>query len=307
MKTMKLFLGAALAAAVFVGPRVAEATPGMILDSNHLPAHTAADLRTQIGKQRVGDADSFRAVHDLAANAKALDAKARGRKAPISIYLKSLGARAVLPMIEMLAFEAPKDVEPAVKRDMVEALGLLRDARAMPVLTALLERETDASMVRTASEAVARMETEESASKLVAALGAAQGERAAAILGGMGSCHREVIASALSSRLATHPDETTARAAIKSLGRVGSAWAWSTLPQRSEEASTRRAAATALVQAFVAYRGDARQEASDALMMVDEASTPSLIASARQGASPELAAALDQLAARFAKNPVRTR
>lgn len=299
--------GAALVLAALAASSPAAATPGMILDSNHLPAQAATDLRLQIDKQRALDPASFRSVHDLAARAPALDARARNHRAPIALYLQSIGPSAVLPIVDMLAFSRPSDVPLGVRRDMVEALGFLRDARAMPVLGAILERETDPHLVRTTAAAVGRMESDEAVQRLLSALASSQGDRATAILAGMGTCHREAIARALASRLASRPDAATARATIVSLGRTGNAWAWQTLAQRGEEAATRAAAAKALVAAFVAYDGDTRQEASDALMVVDDPSTPSLIADAQRSAAPALAKDLDALAQRFARNPARTK
>jgi len=72
-----------------------------------------------------------------------------------------------------------------------------------------------------------------------------------------------------------------------------------------EEAATRAVAAKALVGAFVSYSGELRQHASNALMVVDDPSTPALVAAAKKSATGALAADLDKLATRFAKNPTR--
>jgi hypothetical protein len=86
---------------------------------------------------------------------------------------------------------------------------------------------------------------------LVANVDKTAGERATAILAGMGSCHRTIVAKRIGDRLAAHLDDASAHQVIKSLGHAGSAWAWKTLPDRREAAETRATAARALVTAFV--------------------------------------------------------
>jgi hypothetical protein len=99
----------------------------------------------------------------------------------------------------------------------------------------------------------------------------------------------------------------TALSVIKALGAVGNAYAWKTpeVKKSGEGAQVRAIAAKALVAAFVAYDGEIRRKAETSILIVDDPSTPSLIAGAKQGASPELAAALDALAERFKHNPAR--
>ena len=306
MKTIAKIL--VCATILLAAPSARAAGQGMVLEVKHLPTVTATDLRVRIEDQRLTDAAAFRSVRDLAARSKELDKRARGGKAPIALQFKAMGAPAVLPLIELLAFDAPLDVPGEVKRDLVEGLGLLRDARAMPVLGAILDHALEPSMTRTAAEAIGRMETDEASQRLASALASAEGPRRAAILAGMGACHREATVRTIAAKLADRSiDEASARAAIKSLGRAGNAWVWPTSLHKSEGAAARAVAAKALVAAFVAYDGDLRQEASDALMMVDDASTPSLVADAKRTASPKLGASLDALAARFANNPARTR
>jgi hypothetical protein len=72
-----------------------------------------------------------------------------------------------------------------------------------------------------------------------------------------------------------------------------------------ERKAVQAIAAKALVEAFVAYGGKVRKTASNALMVVDDPSTPALAQAAKQGASAEVRAALDELVQRFANNPTR--
>jgi hypothetical protein len=290
----------------------ASAAPGTSFDSTRLPVQARTELRTSIDKARATDPAAFHEVREVFAKAHEADLHARGRKAPTSLRLAALGTKALLPMLELVAFDAPplapgeKAADRAsVNRDLIEAIGLLRDARSMPVLVAVLARESDFATTRTAAEAIARMDSDEAASTLVASVGKASGERATAILAGMGSCHRAVVARTLSDRLAAHPDDAAARQVIKSLGHVGSAWAWKTLADRTDEAASRETAARALVAAYMQYTGEAREAAAKALLVVDDAHTDALIEAARRGASADVAVALDELARRFAANPTR--
>ncbi len=293
----------------------ASATPGatgFALDSTKLLASQRTSLRSGIDKARFADPTAFRDVRDIVAHAREADQRARGRKAPNSLRLAGLGTKALMPMLELVAFDAPPLAagetaadRASVTRDLIEAIGMLRDARSMPVLVAVLGRESDPATTRTAAEAVARMDSDEAANVLVGAADKATGERATAILAGMGSCHRTLVARTLGDRLAAHPDEGAARQILKSLGHAGSAWAWKTLADRSEESATRETAARALIAAFVQYGGDAREGAAKALLVVDDTHTNALIEAARRSAPADTAVALDELARRFASNPTR--
>jgi hypothetical protein len=99
-------------------------------------------------------------------------------------------------------------------------------------------------------------------------------------------------------------DEATAKVAAKSLGGVGNAWAWKTVSQaRNEEAATRALAAKALVKTFVRFSGEARDQAAKSLLVVDDASTATLVADAKKNASADTLRALTDLEKKLAKNP----
>lgn len=284
------------------------------IDAAKLAPQARTELRASIDKARVLEPAAFREVREVTAHAREADRAARGRKAPVALRLAGLGPKALLPMLELVAFDgAPFAAgetagdRASVQRDLVEAVGLLKDARSLPVLVAVLARESDFATTRTAAEAIARLESAEAAATLTATLKMATGDRAGAILSGMGSCHREAVSRALAERLAARPDEATARHAIKALGHAGGAWAWKTLPaaQRAEETTSREIAAKALVASYVSYTGEVRDAAAKALLVVDDSHTDTLIEGARRGASPDVAIALDELARRFAANPTR--
>jgi hypothetical protein len=299
-------IGALLASVAVAGTAAAEPQAAVV----RLPPAAKVELARDVARARAADVRPFVAVQQIVASAETAHARARGRRAPIALYLAKLGPSALMPMLEMLALDAPKGVSAkaarTIRRDLVEAVGLLRDPRALPVLSAILDdASADEDTTRTAAEAIARLGTDEAATRIIRALETATDDRARAILGGMGECRRARVADAIAVRLRSATDEATARVAARSLGRAGNAWAWRTMADRTEESRVREIAARALVAAFVQRDGEARTAADNALMVVDAPQTPALIEEAKKGAPAETVKALDELAARFAKNPSR--
>lgn len=273
-------------------------------------------LRSEIAAARASDPAAFTSFAAALAKAPEVSAKARGRKAPLPLYLAGMGSRAFLPMVD--AIVDPK-TSPELRRDVVEAVGLLRDPRGLPVLATVLAESTDPKDVRAAAEAIGRLGTVPAGELLVTAADGASADKRLAILAAIGECRTTTVAQALARRVAG-ADAATARILARSLGRVGNAWAWRTAKvsgpahkgdtlDPSAEAAVRETAARALVTLFVAHDGEARDAASNALMVVDAPGTASLVgeakAKARAKADPALEAALDALSARLAKNPTR--
>lgn len=278
------------------------------LDRARLAPEAQKALRDMVAAARASDPGAFEDVRALVARTPDLDKKARGGKAPVALVLAKMGSRAVMPLAELAALDAPasipRDALAAARLDIVEALGILRDARVAPVLYAWLD-QADAGAVAIAAEAVARLDSDEAASHLLAALGRSKGEHTLGILSGMGMCHRASIAKALSERLASAPDEATARAAVKSLRRVASPWAWQTLARRDDESVVRDVASEALVAAFVRYEGETRDAAEKAMFVVDDGRVTKFVQSARARVPAEKQLALDGLAKKLATKPVQ--
>ncbi len=314
MKTQALVLSALLASLAFASPSRSEAG-GLVIDASTLPTETRAKLRADIETARKEVPALFEQVHAIARRANELDEASRVRGAPFTMQLKALGSRALFPMLEMLAEDAhaPKDLTPtaarALRLGLVEAVGIVRDARAIPVLGVVLERERDEGTVRSAAEALARINTEATLDLVGSALRQADAqhdvERARAVLDGAGAFKRLAAAKLLAARLAARPDDATARVVARSLGAVGNAWAWKSLADTREEAATRDAAARALVVALVQYKGEARGAIEKALLVVDAPATRSLLADARRSATPDQIAVLDAFEQRLARNPTR--
>jgi hypothetical protein len=272
-----------------------------------IPAIDRAAWTAEIGHARVRSSATFARVAALRARLPELDAKRRGHLAPITTYLGNLGADAALALVERVL---DGETDPALtatartawRAGVVEALGHLRDPRTRDVVVPLLD-DADPIVAFAAAEAIARLGDELSVAVLAPRI--AKGELAA--VSGAGFARRRSVASALAALLATRPTPELARAAAKSLAENGAAWAWRTgkTPSPAEEADVRSISARALIATFVSYDGEARQAAANALLVVDDPSTPALIAAAKVSASSDTIAALDRFAIRLARNPAR--
>jgi hypothetical protein len=290
---------------------------GAVIHASKLPAAARTSLAADVAKARKASPETFRAVEQIADRLADLDASRRGRYAPITPLLKRLGPKALLPMLERAALQSPPrgDLTDTAWRGwriaLIEASSMIRDARSLPLYLAVLDSdEVDFDVLRVTSEAIGRVGDDAALQKLIA-LAKQPGPRQRPLLAGLGEARRLSAAQALAdaSRGAFGAlDDETARFVAKALGEVGSAWVWKMpTPHKNEEAAVRALAARALVDLFVARPGEPRSSATAALLMVDDPSTPKLIEQARQGASPQLQQALDELAQRFARNPLRLR
>jgi hypothetical protein len=314
MKTMKHF---GIAAAFVLLASFSFATEahaaGVALDGAALPAAARTELTKEIARANAEVPELVKQVRDLAAHARDLDQGSRLPGAPLTMHLKPLGPRAFGPMVELLVFDAhaAKDLsgtaQIALRLGLIEAIGIIRDARAIPVFAHLLDaRGTDFDTQRAAAEGLARIGTDDALAVLKTSFASARGgEHERAILSGLHDARREAAAKLLVAKLdAADTDEATAKIAAKSLGGVGNAWAWKTVSHaRSEEAATRALAARGLVKAYVRFTGEARDQAAKSLLVVDDPSTSSLVAEAKKTANADTLRALTALEQRLAKNP----
>jgi HEAT repeat protein len=249
-------------------------------------------------------------ARDLAVD---LEARRHGRYATITPHLKRLGPAALLPMLDALVFDGPDRSGMSDKAwltlqvGLLEAVGALRDPKAVVVLEAVLDEPTvGPEVTRAAAEALGRVGTDRAVTKLIA-LSIKPGPKQQAVIRGMGDCRRFPIAQHLAALLRKQPEDAVALHVVKALGGVGNAWAWQTPPVRASERDVTRAlAARTLVQAFVSYDGEVREAAAKALLVVDHPSTGSLVSIERQRATTDgVRDQLDRLARRLEKNPLR--
>jgi hypothetical protein len=288
---------------------------GAALDPTALPPESLSQLKAEIARSRRETPELFKAVADVASHANTIDAAGRTPGIPFTMHFKPLGNRALFPLLEALVLDAhaPVDLSPtaasALRLGLIEAVGIIRDARALTVLAKILEQSKDTDTARAATEGLARLGTDDALEKTFSAATRARDEgnvaRERAILSGLHDARRERAARFVATRLAATTDEETARVLCKALGGIGSAWAWKTVADPREAGATRALAATALVEAYARGTAERREHAAKAILVVDESSTPGLIERAKSGASAETVAALEALAKRFAANPTR--
>ncbi len=238
-------------------------------------------------------------VADLRAHVPQADAMKRGRLATgLKPALESLGAAAVPELIsEALRAPDPAWSESAAlawQVSVLDALGTAKDVRARPVFQKwLAETAAPFQVQRAAAEGLAKLGD---ADALIAQIGRD------AVVVGIGSARKHSVARALALELTKSPSEARAKLLVKALGDVGNAWAWETLPVRTEELATRNEAAKALVAAFVKFGGEVRDQAATQLLVVDAPNTAALIAQAKGGGVA--VGELDALGKRLAAKPL---
>lgn len=289
---------------------------GLMLDETALTPELRRSLTSEIDAAKKRDAEAFSIVSGLPKYAVHADSRKRGRLAVLTPSLKPLGARAVLPLIELLAFQAsevsgmPESARLALEIGAIEALGSLRDPRAAPVLTAIVvSPATGERVLRSAAEALGKQETDAAIATLVS-LRDAGGARREAALAGFGSCRRLASAQILAEELARATSPSDRQTLARMLGRVANAWAWETgkVGLAEEQAPLRELVARALIRAHLAAVDEETKEATaKALLVADVPTTPSLLIEARQGVSNDGLARLNTLGQRFDRSPVRAR
>lgn len=293
-------------------PAFAEA--GALVAPDVLSTQTRTLLSAGIREARATNPGAFEAVDHLRSKIAELDQRKRGGMAPVGLMLKPRGVSSFWPLVEHAAFKSPArgDLKDSAwlawRMGVLEALGMLRDERAMPIFVAVLsDPNAQPQIIQAAARAAGRQSSDEAAELLIRLADDQRFGRNVQM--GMGTCRRLSTAQALAGLADREEDEAHARELAKSLGEVANAWAWktATVQQKApaEHGAVRQTAAEALVRLYVRFNGPARQAASNALMVVDAPTTPSLIATAAREASTETAAALAELDKRFARNPTR--
>jgi HEAT repeat protein len=313
MKRHTFVLGLALAGGITLASSGTARADGVVRLGPLAPEMRAA-LVADIDAARSDDPESFEAVAGVRSRLGVLDTDKRGRLAPIPLYLKHIGPGSVLPMLEAVAIDGAGRGDltdtawVAWRAGLIEAIGGHRDPRAEPVLLAVLAGpEDDALVVRAAAEALGKLGTDEAVAALTS-MALEPGAKQLPVVQGMGACRRAGVAAALADVLERSSSPELSLAAIRSLGDLGNGRAWRTpsvAAYADEEDRVRATAAKALVGSLASSSRTLSQAASNALMVVDHAATPALLAAARASAAPEARPAFDAAAKRFARNPAR--
>jgi len=283
---------------------------GLVLPSSAFSSEDKEALVASVEKARAESLKAFQSVETIVRQMPSLDAKKRGRYAPITQTMRLLGKDLLFPALEVLALRAPSvemnaSAALSLKMGLIESVGELKDARAVPVLKAILQSaQAEKEVYRSAGEALGRMGTDEAAATLIS-LSRGTSTRAQAVLSGMGTCRRLDVVQRLAQSLEGQSNTVSAVSVIKSLGEVGNSWAWRLEPSRASETQVRNSAAQALVQAFVKGDSTVRQAASNALMVIDAPATLQYVQVATMNVDARTKEDLQRLQKRFENNPVR--
>jgi hypothetical protein len=252
------------------------------------PADAAAPQQ-QVAAAKRSAPQAFSAVQAVRAQMAAIDARKRGRFAPVTPRLNAI-PDATWALAEALAFEGaldealPRSAHVAWQTGLLEALGARRDVKTEALLIAALEGATEPEVLRSAADGLGRLGSDGAAAALVRVASGQTGAARDAVLAGMGSCRRLVVADFLARQLAASTSEKEQLALIKALSVVGNEWALETpagAPVKAEVPQLRAIAAGALVKRFSESSGNVRQQAQDAILVVNAPETKLLLAQVR--------------------------
>lgn len=280
---------------------------GLVAAPSQLSVDERSSLQAEIAAFKQANPQAFQRVRNLKGHLPENYTKLRNPIPFVSRELKNMGQPALLPMLEALAFDAPErngatDQEwEAVKQGMLEAVGILRDARSSTVLQLAFQKDHVHSTQVTAGQALGRLCDSGSLALLDASRSGAKRDAA---LAGLGMCRKTAAAEILVAELdaATSPDEA-ARIA-RSLGTLSSSWAWRALgkDRAAEGLNVRGMASMALLRAYVRFnQAHIRKDITKGITVVGHPDIRNLAASHRSQLDAAARAKLDNLVDRIEK------
>ncbi len=264
------------------------ALAGGALEVKLAPAD-AAKIEKQVALAKKAQPAAFEQVAKIQRDLTVIDAKKRGRFAPLTTLLNSV-PEATWALVEAIvstaavAPEAPRTAVIAWQTGLLESLGDRRVLATEPVLMAALEAATEPEVIRSAADGLGRLGTDGAATALIAAASKREGAAREAVFAGMGSCRRTAVAGFLARQLALASTDSERLALVKGLSRVGNEWALETsggTPAKNEIPAIRQLAASALVKLYAESQGHLRQAASDAVLVINAPETKVLLAQLR--------------------------
>jgi hypothetical protein len=283
-----LFGGLALAVPVAAAPVPSAA-------SRSQPARPG--LAAALAAARSSDPEGFSRLAAARERLVAGEADPR-RAARTTLALRSAGERGLWPLLAAVdgAIDQPAtaEVEVEVEVGAVEALGSLRDARAVPTLAAWLERHRDdPRRVRAGVAAIGRIGDDEAVDTLLAAAASARAPADLPVLQGLGECRRAPIATFLARTLRGTTEPTRARIVVRALRDVAGARVWTTpvVAASGEGEAVRETAAEVLVDFALTCPPSLRSDVARALVAVDHPAGAVRIAEVRARGTPAEVAA----------------
>lgn len=279
------------------------AAGGVALDVRALPAGEVQALERDIRDFKATHPGAFEALRTVRGCSEAGYRAARNPVPNCSRELRRLGPGVLLPMLEALALREPAGLasseaeKRALGHALLQAIGVARDPRALPVVEAVLLRgaRRDAETLAYAGEAIGRIGTDTAVALLVRHSAAGDALRLPAIAG-LGYARSLKTARHLVG-LATQPQPPEdLRAIARSLGVLSSSWAWRAMGPKADSLGqqVRAEAAGALATLFVLHGGDVREEAGKALLMAALPGTRAMLTSMRSLTDADGARAVDK-------------
>ena len=250
----KLLVSSILGSALLVAPTAF--ADGISIAASALPNEARAKLENDIAAAKASQPKAFLAVKNVKGHRPEHYGKNRNPFPTVSRELRGLGAPALLPMLEALAFTAPErgklsDAEwDALAIGMLEAVGVIKDARASAVVGAIFESSSVRPAVRlAAARAAGRLGGDAQLAAAHRLTPRAVTPLELAAIHGLGEMMRLEAAKHVAQILGSTKDAAVAEAAATALGTLGSSWGWKSLGPKAAATGleVRKLCANALV------------------------------------------------------------
>jgi hypothetical protein len=291
---------------------------GVAIGPQDLSPEVRTALQAQIAEARATQPEAFRAVADVDSYKPEGIRRSRHNKPEAARALRRLGSPALMPMVELLAFDAERgsltdEQWKALGRGLLQAIGFLRDARGAPALEAVFVKGSEPDFIRDAGEGLGML-CGQRQEKILLAWSKTSGPRQLGAIQGLGFCRTKASAERLATILSDSSiGQETAITTARSLGRVGSSWALAadkSMPADRAE-TIRRIASQALLDQYTRFGKKVRDQIQDGVLMVEHRPSVGRISSLeRQVATPfarELAILRQRLEIAIARAEARRR
>lgn len=208
---------------------------GIVVAPSALAPDARKSLEQQIQTARAQNPAAFEAIKNLKGHRFEYYKNNRNPFPTVARELRALGPAGLMPMLEALAVQQPErgsltnEEWDALALGMLDAVGMIRDPRARPVVLAAFETGgLRPKVVAAAGRALGRLGGDQELAMLVKH--AKDGDALAPYaVAGLGWMRRVESAKHLAALLASTKDATLAATAAEALGTVGSSWAWRAL------------------------------------------------------------------------------
>ena len=248
---------------------------GVLLAPSKLEAPVRSKLATGISRARKSHPVAFQKIRNLRGHRPEAYRHFRSQEPNVLPELQALGPGAGWALLDAIAFDPLEkgnatDAEwNAVREGLLFALGELRMPEASPVLRKIFASSAgDFGALRGAAVGLGKLGGDVERTVLFAALRQGGLERDAA-LWGLRYVRRPDVVDAVSPLL-SGTSEDTVRLAARTLGYVGSSWAWRTgkAGHAADEMPIRTKCAEALLDVYLRYDGAVREQITRSLAMV---------------------------------------